>query len=230
MRSTSNLHPLIVAIGGFSSEVGKTTLLCDLLPVFQGWEAIKVTRGHYRSCGKDPQSCCVSGLLSDKPLIRSGYVQTFSAGKDTGRFWEAGAANVHWLIATDSQIEEGIKQALDKVTGPGVFVEGNSFTEFVAIDFMIMVAPAAGGKIKASARKALTKSSSFFLSNLAKGALPTDPRLETDDDCKATKLSFAAWCEKGLLREKGRDLPIYVQQDLPRLVSEIRRRCMAAPR
>ncbi len=220
-------RPKIVAVGGFTSEVGKTTLLCDLLPAFQGWEAIKVTRGHYRSCGKDPQSCCVSHLLSDKPLIRSGHLQTFSSGKDTGRFWEAGAANVHWLIATDSQIEEGIKQALERVTGPGVLIEGNSFTEFIAIDFMIMVARAAGGKIKASARKALSKSSSLYLSKLPNDLIQTEPSLANDGP-RATKLSFASWCEKTLLGEMRKDLPVYVAEDLPQLISEIRRRCLAS--
>lgn len=38
-----------VAIAGVSSEVGKTTLLCELLRELPGWEAIKMTRGHYRS-------------------------------------------------------------------------------------------------------------------------------------------------------------------------------------
>jgi len=28
-------------------------------------EAIKTTRGHYRSCGKDPLPCCISHLLQD---------------------------------------------------------------------------------------------------------------------------------------------------------------------
>src|SRR6188474_1285275 len=59
--------PRIIAVGGFTSNVGKTTLMCDLLRVFPGWEAIKTTRGHYRSCGKDPHACCVSHLLSDEP-------------------------------------------------------------------------------------------------------------------------------------------------------------------
>src|SRR5882724_13474403 len=58
-----------VAVAGVSSEVGKTTLLCELLREFPGWEAIKMTRGHYRSCGKDPHACCVSHLLGDEPLI-----------------------------------------------------------------------------------------------------------------------------------------------------------------
>jgi hypothetical protein len=97
-----------VAIAGISSEIGKTTLLCDLLREFPGWEAIKMTRGHYRSCGKDPHACCVSHLLGDEPLVRSGFQQTYASDKDTGRYWDAGAANVHWVIVTDDQVERGV--------------------------------------------------------------------------------------------------------------------------
>src|SRR5919199_4808745 len=134
-----------VAIGGFSSEVGKTTLVCELLRHLRGWEAIKMTRGHYRSCGKDPHACCVSHLLGDEPLIRSGRDETYAPGKDTGRYWDAGASNVHWVIVTDSQVEEGIKRALERVRAEGVFIEGNSFLKFVDVDFTVMVARAVGG-------------------------------------------------------------------------------------
>src|SRR6195256_336713 len=107
-----------VAISGISSEVGKTTLLCDLLREFPGWEAIKTTRGHYRSCGKDPHACCVSHLLQDEPVVRSGRDLTYAPRKDTGRYWDSGATNVHWLIATDAQVEAGIEMALDRVRAP----------------------------------------------------------------------------------------------------------------
>src|SRR5580765_8088107 len=104
--------PTVVAVGGFASNVGKTTLVCEMLRRLTGWEAIKLTKGHYRSCGKDPHACCVSHLLSDQPLIQSGYEKTYTAGKDTARFWDAGAANVHWVIATEDQVREGILEAL----------------------------------------------------------------------------------------------------------------------
>ena len=76
--------PFVVGVGGFTSNVGKTTLMCELLKAFPGWEAIKTTRGHYRSCGKDSEACCVSHLLSAEPLIRSGRSETYAVGKDTG--------------------------------------------------------------------------------------------------------------------------------------------------
>lgn len=165
--STSS-RPIIVGVGGFTSEVGKTTLLCDLLEAFPGWEAIKTTRGHYRSCGKDPHACCVSHLLEDEPVIRSGRLLTDAPGKDTGRYWEAGASNVHWVIATDEQVLDGTQTALSRVQAGGVFVEGNSFTEFIEPDFFIMVVRAGETKIKATARKALGRVSAFYLSGATK--------------------------------------------------------------
>ena len=149
--------PIVVGIGGYSSDVGKTTLVCELLRAFPGWEAIKTTRGHYRSCGKDPHACCVSHLLGEEPLVRSGRRETYEAGKDTGRYWDAGACNVHWVIATDSQVENGIRQALAKVTSEGVFVEGNSFAEYVQTDCMFMVRRTDDERIKKSAKKIIER-------------------------------------------------------------------------
>ena len=168
------VQPVIIGVGGFTSDVGKTTLMCELLKAFPGWEAIKTTRGHYRSCGKDPAACCVSHLLSDKPLVRSGYEQTYEKGKDTGRYWDAGAANVHWLIATDSQVDAGIKEALARVKAPGVFVEGNSFAEFVNPAHFVMVRLAAKAKIKSTARRIMNEATAIYVAD------GTDENVETD--------------------------------------------------
>jgi hypothetical protein len=203
-------RPVIVAVSGFSSEVGKTTLMCDLLHAFPGWEAIKMTRGHYRSCGRDPHTCCVSDLLSDEPVIRSGREQNYAVGKDTGRFWEAGAANVHWVIVTDEQVEQGIKQAVERVTAPGVFIEGNSILDFIQADFVLMVSRASGGKIKGSTRRALSRSSAIYLSNITEE--------ETDERSK-----FALWRKTSGMDKLIGDLPIYTRKDLPELIALVQR-------
>jgi hypothetical protein len=158
-------RPMIIGIGGLTSEVGKTALLCKLLAAFPGWEAIKTTRGHYRSCGKDPHSCCVSDLLSSEPTIISGRELTYAEGKDTGRYWDAGAANVHWLIATDEQVQAGIFGALDRVKAPGVFIEGNSFSEYVEPDFFVMVADSKMLRMKRTAQRALSRASVVYVHN-----------------------------------------------------------------
>src|SRR5216684_4069861 len=166
MVDVANAKPIIVAISGLSSNTGKTTLVCELLKRLPGWEAIKLTRGHYRSCGKDPDGCCVSDLLRDEPLIRSGREANYQSGKDTGRFWDAGASNVHWVIVKDDQVERGIKEALARVRVEGVIIEGNSFLDYVIPDLAVMCARSDGGKVKPSARRALLKSDVLYLSSL----------------------------------------------------------------
>jgi len=159
-------RPITVAVSGLSSNTGKTTLVCELIRRLPGWEAIKITRGHYRSCGKDPSGCCVSDLLRDEPLIRSGREANYEKGKDTGRFWDAGAANVHWVIVGEDQVEEGITLALSKVKSAGVIVEGNSFLDYIEADLAITCARAGENKMKSSARRTLARADALYLSTI----------------------------------------------------------------
>jgi len=179
--------------------------MCELLRSLPGWEAIKTTRGHYRSCGKDPHTCCVSHLLADEPVILSGRERTYASGKDTGRYWDAGAKNVHWMIATDGQVESGIKLALDRVRSEGVLVEGNSFTSFIDADYFIMVVRGNDSRIKGSARRALARVSAFYLSD------ETDPVVLKD------------WSQRVGAGNLMIDRPIYNLKSLPRLISDARR-------
>jgi hypothetical protein len=209
MNSFSNKRQLtIIGIGGLTSEVGKTTLLCELLSAFPGWEAIKTTRGHYRSCGKDPRACCVSHLLEDAPVIRSGRELTYSAGKDTGRYWDAGATNVHWVIATDSQVADGIEQALGRVKASGVFIEGNSFTEFVDTDFFIMVARPDDLKIKPTARRALSRVSALYLSGETASGVISDKQRISEFLAQSNGKADSSW-------------PIFVRAEVPRLIDRL---------
>ena len=210
-----NKRPNIVAISGFSSNTGKTTLMCELLRALPGWEAIKLTRGHYRSCGKEPDTCCVSDLLGDEAVVRSGREENYTAGKDTARYWDAGAANVHWVIATDEQVERGIKEALSRVQTASVLIEGNSFLNFVEADFALVCARADGGTIKTTARQMLDKASGLFISTL-------------DGDGGAARKRFAAW-RAGLPFGLELDvLPVYTREDLPQLIEWLKQIHMSA--
>ena len=182
--STREAKLTTIAVSGFSSNAGK------------------MTRGHYRSCGKDPHACCVSHLLKEEPVIRSGRAETYAVGKDTGRYWEAGASNVHWAIVTDGQVEQGIKDALARVSGEGVFVEGTSFVNYLDVDLMLMCARASGGKIKPSARRMMKKAAALYLFDEGEG----------DSAARAT---FASWLE-----DSG--VPLYTRADFPQLVERVR--------
>jgi molybdopterin-guanine dinucleotide biosynthesis protein len=205
--------PIIVAVSGLSSNTGKTTLACELLSRLPGWEAIKLTRGHYRSCGKDPQGCCVSDLIRDEPLIRSGRDTNYEKGKDTGLFWDAGAANVHWVIAGEDQVAAGIKEALTRVKSFGVVVEGNSFLDFVEADFAIMCARAGENKLKTSARRTLEKADALYLSTV------------DDTDRETAIAQFEAWRD-GLSIDLSMDgISVYTAHDISQLLASI---CLCA--
>jgi molybdopterin-guanine dinucleotide biosynthesis protein len=207
-----NTRPTIIAVSGLSSNTGKTTLACELLRSLPGWEAIKLTRGHYRSCGRDPSGCCVSDLLRDEPLIRSGRVANYESGKDTGRFWDAGAANVHWVIVNEDQVEAGINRALARVERQGVIVEGNSFLEYIEADFAIMCARAGENKLKTSARRTLRKADALYLSAL--------------DNCdRETALErFNRWRMNLSSDLNMAGLPIFTREDIPRIIEGLNQR------
>jgi hypothetical protein len=200
------MHATRIAICGLSSNVGKTTLLCDLLRLNPGWEAIKVSRGHYRSCGKSKETCCISPLLGDAPLILSGCSDTYAPGKDTGRYWEAGAGNVHWVICTGEQVEEGLNKALGMVKAEGVLIEGTSFLKCIPVDFSVMVVSPSSGDIKPSAAKVIAGVNAIYVS----GAGRDDPIVDR---------------LRARLLKRGHDitdLPVYDRGDLPGLAEKIK--------
>lgn len=211
-------RPPIIAVGGFSSNCGKTTTVCRLLENLQGWEAIKITKGHYRSCGKDPHACCVSHLLEDAPVVRSGRDENFSAGKDTGRYWEAGAANVHWVIATKSAVDDGLAMALARVSqdAAGVIVEGTSVMRSLDAELSIVCATAEQPEIKSSAASVLPLADAIlvFGSPRSANAAAVERRL--------AELATTRRVEGGLPA-------LYFDDEFDRLLELVSRRCTVVP-
>jgi hypothetical protein len=91
-----------------------------------------------------------------------------------------------------------------------VFIEGNGILEFIKADFVLMVSRASGGKIKGSARRALSHSSAIYLSNVTEEG--------TDERTK-----FALWRQQSRIDQVLGDLPIYTRQDLPQLIAHVQK-------
>lgn len=163
----------VVTVSGTSSEVGKTTLVCDLLARLPGWGAVKVTRGHYRSCGRDPETCCVSHLLADEPRVFDDRDDTDVAGKDTGRYWEAGAADVRWVVCQRGQEGTGLARALDSLVDlSGVIVEGNRVIESFDPALSILVASPDQTEVKSSARRIVDRVHALYVHGGPEGGDP----------------------------------------------------------
>ena len=210
-HTVSDMRPTVIAVGGFNSNSGKTTLVCELLRALGGWEALKMTRGHYRSCGKDPHACCVAHLLGEEPVLRSGRAETYAPGKDTGRYWEAGASDVHWAVVTDAQVEAGFRAALARVKAPGVVVEGNSFLQSYEADFTVLVARPDVLKIKGTARRVLPFASALYLSDAGEGIDPEQ------------RARFERWWHEKGLEEAAPGLPVYTRESLSELTGRVAR-------
>jgi hypothetical protein len=207
-RTKPKKHPALVGVGGFSAEVGKTTLICDLLRSFPEWEAIKMSRGHFQSCDHEGQACGASHLLSNEPLIKSGRDETYLSGTDTAQYWDAGAANVHLVVATEEQVSVGLTQALERVAAAGVFVEGNRFTPYLKPDFLLMVAPPDGGTIRPSARRALEYTTALYIN-------------EPNGDSHRARQRFASWVKDASAAPLIGKLPIFTHEDLPDVVAHV---------
>ncbi len=158
----------LVTVSGTTSEIGKTTLVCALLERLPGWAAVKVTRGHYRSCGRDPETCCVSHLLGDRPRVFGDRADTDVPAKDTGRYWAAGAADVRWVVGKRGQESAGLAVALAELAGhPGVVVEGNRVVESLAPDMALLVVHPSQSEIKSSARRILDRIDALYVMDAA---------------------------------------------------------------
>jgi molybdopterin-guanine dinucleotide biosynthesis protein len=192
------MRPTIVSISGFASDAGKTTVVCRLLQSAPGWEAIKVSRGDYESCRNDPKVCCASEDPERHAHILSDPNATKVPGKDTGRYWEAGASAVQWLIASDGQIEAGIRTALGRVRAQGVFIEGGSFLKYIAPDYSLMVAAMGADDIKQSSVQLLARMDGLLLTDV--GAEPA---------------AASRFREMLVRRGVHLELPLYLESDLP---------------
>jgi hypothetical protein len=118
----------------------------------------------------------------------------------------------------DDQVEGGINQALTRVEADGVIVEGNSFLEYVGADVTIMCARSAGGKVKASARRALAKSDFLYLSSL--DATAAEAKRQFEQFCAEMSLPLDLSALPIITRETIRMLLLRIYQ-LPNTVRRI---------
>ena len=144
-------------------------------------------------------------LLGERPLVISGPAETRQPGKDTARFWEAGAAMVHWVVATDEQVADGIKIALSRVEHEGVLIEGGSFLKHIDADYSIMVASPPIRDIKSSAVRVMPKMNLIYVNR-------SEPDASVAEDLRE-RLS-----KRGVAIA---DAPIYFERDLPHVAREV---------
>lgn len=137
---------MIVVVGGQCRNVGKTTVICEVIRRFQplGWTAVKISRHSHRQ----------HRIESPK--------------NDTARFLAAGAIEARLLRGPTAAETLEFLAPLVESGGP-VIIESNSVLETVQPDFYALVVDARQEDVKDSARR-FAGAADAVVSSFATGA------------------------------------------------------------
>lgn len=133
----------VVSITGASSNSGKTGAAVRSIRALKelGHQvtALKITRTHTTRCPRENDDCGVCESLEDDYEIVTAIDRLDVRGKDTGRYVEAGADQVLWLLVRPAATATGVRAVLKMVTPGHVLVaEGNSFRDVASADLTLM--------------------------------------------------------------------------------------------
>jgi molybdopterin-guanine dinucleotide biosynthesis protein len=137
--------PFIIGIAGANSSCGKTSLACALIS--------HLAAGHpFAPVGVKPRIGAIkftkektsSSLIEDDTILRE-------SGKDSARFYEAGACKVLWARSPSESQDEILTLAIDRLSDCGcIIIEGNSAIEFAKPDIVIFITVSPGHETKPS--------------------------------------------------------------------------------
>jgi len=141
----------IVVVGGQSRNVGKTSLVANLIKAVpeRRWTAVKITQHEH---GLPPEASYV---------IREECDATGDA--DTARYLRAGARRALMLSARPGRLAEAIPALRRELGADDVILESNSVLEFLEPDVYLAVLDPAIADFKSSARQFLQQASAVVL-------------------------------------------------------------------
>lgn len=199
--------PRLLVVGGQSRNVGKTTLVVDLIRAFPEaeWVAVKISRHNHDdnpAPGKARRGRADGGGFSlDEETDPEGR-------SDTSRFLAAGARRALLLRARQGQLGRDWPLLLDGLSdgeaggAPNVIVESNSLLGVANPDLYLMVLDQNAGNFKDSARKFLNRADAFVVrrrieneEGLAKGAHDLRPAFHQEIG-EALPREVTAWIRR----------------------------------
>jgi hypothetical protein len=148
---------MIVVVGGNTRNIGKTTLVCDIIRALpeMNWTAVKITQYGHSACAHEGGDC---GCAPADPACPYALdEQTAVDSTDTGRYLEAGARHSFWLRTRAGLLAEGLPALREVMSRAAhVVIESNSVMQFIQPDLYLAVVDRSSGDFKLSAQKALT--------------------------------------------------------------------------
>ena len=153
----------IVAIGGHSRSVGKTSVVAGLISAIPElrWTALKITQYGHGICSANGEACdCATADHSwavSEETDRSG-------DSDTSRFLAAGAVHSWWVRTQQGRLAEAmprIRQILARTEN--AIIESNSILRFLKPDLYLTVLDPTTADFKPSAQTFLDRADAVLL-------------------------------------------------------------------
>ena len=147
----------LVVIGGHSRNIGKTSVMVELIRRIRPpeWAAAKITQYGHGVCSIDGKPCFCDpgehGFALTEERLRMGR-------GDTRRFLHAGAHRSLWLRVRDGQLHQGLPALLHALhREEWVMIESNSILGHVKPALFLFVLEPLKNDFKPSARKYLER-------------------------------------------------------------------------
>lgn len=153
----------LVAVGGHSRDIGKTSLLCGLIAATRrlDWTAAKLAQFGHGICSENGKPC---GCAVDDPDHPFSIDEETAAGPhaDTRRMLAAGARRALWVRAPQDALDRAMPSFEATVAGDAhVIVESNTLLDHRRPDFYAVVLDFRVADFKASCRRHLEKVDAF---------------------------------------------------------------------
>lgn len=170
----------VIVVGGQAKDIGKTTLVCNIVSAFPGrWTAAKISDHQHD----------VSGCKLVAEGVGWSILEQFErdGGSDSGRYLQAGATRALLVQTGESTLPEATS-ALRQFLSGNVIIESNRAVEFTSPDLFVLVVDAER-EFKPSAQSQLARADALVFRgrqapSIAKPSFPAmrdglDSRLES---------------------------------------------------
>jgi len=132
---------MLVAVGGHSRNIGKTSVVAGLIAALPEWKwtAVKITQYGNEVCSSDGEPCECAPVNYEHPYAISEELDV-TTGTDTSRFLAAGAARSYWLRTPAGQLGNAMP-AIHRIieTNQHIIFESNSILQFLKPNLYLVV-------------------------------------------------------------------------------------------
>ena len=142
----------LILVGGQTKDIGKTTLVCNILKAFPNvnWIALKITTHSHEVHG--------CNLRAEAPGWRLWEQAQNGVNSDTARFVSAGARHAFLLQLDSKNMNQSCLEAFERFPpATHIIVESTSAAEFLRSDFSVLAINLKRADFKSAAREQLRR-------------------------------------------------------------------------